>query len=97
MTNLGESMADCVSTGRTEDLFLTALSQALLRARTPHREPPTEPPDGTLGGACYGNQTCNAGLTCDTRTRCVAAPVVTPADPPADPAPAPPPPPTPPP
>jgi hypothetical protein len=39
--------------------------------------PPVEPAPaaGNAGGPCYGNQTCNAGLTCDDILgQCVAAP-----------------------
>lgn len=31
-----------------------------------------EPAAGTEGGPCYGNDTCNADLTCDEDARCVA-------------------------
>jgi hypothetical protein len=29
------------------------------------------PPAGTQAGACYGNKTCNVGLTCNNEIRCV--------------------------
>jgi hypothetical protein len=61
------------------DLVAESLSRRPVRAPTIAQPPPappspvsttpspttTAPADGTLGGACYGNQTCNAGLRCD--------------------------------
>jgi hypothetical protein len=79
---------DCTSTGRVESLIHGMLADAIASHRPLRRpEPAPAPPppavpaaapapaDGTEGGACYGNQTCNAGLTCDGFLgRCVAAP-----------------------
>lgn len=40
-----------------------------------------QPANGTQGGACYGNGTCNAGLRCDPATRTCVAPAAATANP----------------
>ena len=38
----------------------------------PLRRPPPRPVDGAAGAACFGNRTCNDGLSCGPGNRCVA-------------------------
>jgi hypothetical protein len=47
-----------------DDLYLTMYER--LGSRTPGASPPTAPAKktGSEGGACYGNGTCDEGLTC---------------------------------
>jgi hypothetical protein len=83
-----EWYVDCTSTGRVESLIHDLLADVLASQQPRRRNPPppdappppvapspdAAPADGTEGGACYGNQTCNAGLACDDITgRCVRA------------------------
>jgi hypothetical protein len=54
-------------------------------APAPTAPAPNPPPaPGSYAGACYGNQTCNQGLSCEpTSNLCVQAPAARPTPPPA--------------
>lgn len=76
-----EGYVDCESTGAVERLIHQLVDERLASRPPPPPPPaaPASAPaapvpaaaapptavDGTLGGKCYGNQTCNAGMRCD--------------------------------
>jgi cysteine-rich repeat protein len=53
--------------------FLLAVLAAVAACDPPTIPPDNQPPDGAEGGACYGNGSCDDGLTCASNT-CVALP-----------------------
>jgi hypothetical protein len=79
----GVYRVECTSTGQMERRLHRAVARAVARGPRAREvaapAPATVPEAGHVGGPCYGNQTCNAGLACTPQQVCVRV------DPPAAP------------
>jgi hypothetical protein len=81
----GVYRVECTSTGELEQRLHRGVARAVARGprsgggAAPSPPAATAPASGTVGGPCYGNQTCNAGLACTPQQVCVRV------DPPAAP------------